>query len=150
MRFSIEAIAALALLSSQQEVRIVSGFTNVIHAGNLHASWNNIHMDNNVGVEVGKSSISGLRMLGKGWENDDFLNSLGGSDKDREEANDKYNEKKEHLSQFRERQAVSVVRDVSAWVYLFFVVVLLFLFYLCVLHVSHIYLSNISFGFWIE
>ena len=145
MRFSIEAIAALALLSSQQEVSVVSGFTNVIHAGNLHATRNN------VGVEVGKSSIRGLRMLGKGWENDDFLNSLGGSDKDREEANDKYNEKKENLRQFRERQAVSVVCDVSAWVYLLLLLLLLCKYLsVCFAYFSCTFISNISFGFWID
>ncbi|KAL7557736.1 hypothetical protein ACA910_006213 [Epithemia clementina (nom. ined.)] len=37
-----------------------------------------------------RNNVRPIRVSGLGWDNDNFLNSLSGGDKDREEANDKY------------------------------------------------------------
>ncbi|CAB9516103.1 expressed unknown protein [Seminavis robusta] len=42
---------------------------------------------------------------GKGWENNDFLDSLGGGDEDREQAQQNYEQFKETRESFNQRQA---------------------------------------------
>ena len=89
MRFSVEAIGVLSLSSSA-----VAGF-----------GFSSSALTGGVTARVRVSSR--LHISGRGWENDDFLNSLGGDQQDRDNANDKYFKKKEDVQRFRDRQAVS-------------------------------------------
>ena len=52
-----------------------------------------------------KVADQSLAMIGgKGWGNDDFLSSLGGSDEEKQEAKEKYDEFKETRESFNKRQ----------------------------------------------
>jgi len=54
---------------------------------------------------------SSLNMAGgRGWGNEDFLSSLGGSDEDRDESKEKYNDFKESREAFDKRQAERMER----------------------------------------
>lgn len=67
----------------------------------------NIH---NVCRSVIHTSSSLSMAGGRGWGNEDFLSSLGGSDEDRDESKEKYNEFKESREAFDKRQAERMER----------------------------------------
>lgn len=105
MRFSVQAIAALSLSSG------VAGFG--IASTALKSSR---RIGGGVSDVVSNTRLS---ISGQGWENDDFLNSLGGSSEDRDKANNDYYRKKEDMQRFRDRQAVSELSRIVLQIRLF-------------------------------
>ena len=100
MKFTAEALIALSLTTPSS-----NGFSSsngVRRFSRKLSGW----------VSTSSSSTA-LKISGQGWENDDFLNSLGGSAEDRENANAKYMQQKKDLDSFREGQMVcSIFKEV--------------------------------------
>eukprot|EP01083_Nonionella_stella_P109077 317656_1 len=92
------------------------GFTPLLHHSSTRVTsreQRTNHMADNafLNVNVSSSSSSSLNMAGgRGWGNEDFLSSLGGSDEDRDESKEKYNDFKESREAFDKRQAERMER----------------------------------------